>query len=711
MDEIWERLLGKHYVDNTWEYNYKIFAIKICQNDLQYVKDNYQQIIISSFCSKCIIIATFSSDVNIILFLIDKFKTDMSYKNEYGNNCLTLACSNNTKFEIIKYFIEDCMIDVEQKNNEGMNCLMNACEYNNNNNIGIIKYLIENTKIDIRQKNINGDNCLMFACRNKSYIEIIKYLIEKCKMNVNDTNNDGNNCLMFACNFNSNMEIIKYLIEDCKLDVNLTNNLGNNCLIFVSTNCSNIKILKYLIEVLNMKVEHKNKIGDNCLLLASRFNENIEIIKYLVEVCQINENETNLNGDNCLMYACLNNSNIEIIKYFINVVKINIEYKNKQGNNCLMLACTSNLNLEIIKYLIEECKINLNCCNVLNSNCLTLACMLNTNLNIIKYLLEECKMDSTHKNKNNDSCLLVACWKNTNLLVIKYLIEIIGMNVNEFDINFHNCITVASNENKNFVEIISYLINHTNITLTLYKITFENFLKFVPFVSENYYKFNHLLELGIEKYSFESMLVILNNTNPLLLNHFIKNQCKIDNPFNGNFKIFCNLVNELKSYVPLNFNVLNKNIQIKKQKIPYNNYNKCTDILFEHNNICYYGNRNIVFNEIHFLKEIEEIADISQHIILSNSNVPKYIINKYLQSCYDYNFDIEYIKPCDIIHFLKFIDQYPTNLLSIDQLEFEIIDYFEKNNIIFDDFINTICIRYQLKNMYLNIHNIILKKS
>ncbi len=59
--------------------------------------------------------------------------------------------------------------------------------------------------------------------------------------------------------------------------------------------------------------------------------------------------------------------------------------------------------------------------------------------------------------------------------------------------------------------------------------------------------------------------------------------------------------------------------------------------------------------------------------------------------------------------FVKFIDQYPTNILSIDILESQIIDYYDNNKIEYDEFMRKICIKYQLKNMYIHIHNKDLK--
>ncbi len=100
---------------------------------------------------------------------------------------------------------------------------------------------------------------------------------------------------------------------------------------------------------------------------------------------------------------------------------------------------------------------------------------------------------------------------------------------------------------------------------------------------------------------------------------------------------------------------------------------------------------------------MDTFADLSQGIIL-NGNLPKYAINLYIQSCCTNNFNINKIKKSDIINFIKFIDQYPTNILSIGLLELDIIKYIDKFGIKYNDntFLLDICKRYGLKSMYIH---------
>ena len=75
-------------------------------------------------------------------------------------------------------------------------------------------------------------------------------------------------------------------------------------------------------------------------------------------------------------------------------------------------------------------------------------------------------------------------------------------------------------------------------------------------------------------------------------------------------------------------------------------------------------------------------------------------MNQYIKSCLDGVFDFETIRPDNFIQFLKFIDQYPTKILSIDQIEKEIIMYMIKNQIQPNEYILNMCTKYQLKRLY-----------
>ena len=105
-----------------------------------------------------------------------------------------------------------------------------------------------------------------------------------------------------------------------------------------------------------------------------------------------------------------------------------------------------------------------------------------------------------------------------------------------------------------------------------------------------------------------------------------------------------------------------------------------------------------------FINDIIDHTNTSEAFIL-NAPCPKYIIDIYITTSYDRCFDIEKIKIWDFKQFIEFIDQYPTDILSIDKIEHQILNYLLNHNISPDVWMEGLVARYGLKYLYLCMHN------
>jgi hypothetical protein len=152
-------------------------------------------------------------------------------------------------------------------------------------------------------------------------------------------------------------------------------------------------------------------------------------------------------------------------------------------------------------------------------------------------------------------------------------------------------------------------------------------------------------------------------------------------------------------YYDNSFNHVDSETKVRDHERIIIDFSEKPEILFIHNNITYYGSRKIVYGNIYLLDDVTH-WDLNEPIVL-DVDVPKYIILLYIQSCYDGIFDINDIDKDDFKQFLNLVDQYPTKNLSIQSLEFCLINYMDKNMITFDDHLRNICNRYRLKYMYL----------
>jgi hypothetical protein len=505
----------------------------------------------------------------------------------------------------------------------------------------------------------------------------------------------------------------EYFLENITYIANIGSDLLKTCFLLVCWKNTNLEIIKYLIEDLKMDVNHMDKNKNNCLTLACRGNTNLEIIKYLIENLKMNINHTTKYGNNCLTLACRENTNLEIIRYLIDNQKMNVNHMDNYGNNCLTLACWKNTNLEIIRYLIENQKMNINHVNENKNNCLTLACWNNTNLEIIRYLIENQKMDINQMDKNRDNCLTLACRKNTNLEIIRYLIDNQKMNINHVNKNRDNCLTLACWKNTN-LEITRYLIECTDAKISLNKISCDKWEKLMQYVTttKNWHKFDKIFTNGIERYDVYEIGEIVKKMNPILMisQTHLYSTYNVCDPFDEKYiwKDFIKHVDDLKFSVPMTSIKKIEGIKRNERIFEHDFAKNDNLLLFMYNKKAYYGHREIVYDSIACLKEIKENADFNDPIELSGA-MPEYLINMWIGSMYTGKIEMNKIKPGDMMSFLKHVDQYPTDCLSIDTMEQSLVEYYDaieqKCDIFNDPYLRDICHKYKLKKLYLCIHN------
>ncbi len=485
-------------------------------------------------------------------------------------------------------------------------------------------------------------------------------------------------------------------------------NIYDRCFIIGCAFCFNCDILKFLNSVFKINDKFENSSGDNFLMISCRENKNLSIIKYLIEEMKISTKHTNNSGDNCLTVACWKNPNISVIKYLIENIRMNHKKTDCYGNTCLILACWQNPNIDIIEYLINL-GISIDDVNANGNNCLTMCARYNTNIEIIKLLIEKYEMKVNHQDEYGNNSLISACQLNSNLDIIVYLINKCKTLINHLNFDKKNCFSVSFN-NKNCTQIIIYLIQNTDIEINLNYLDYDMYVQILYSIT-NYYRLNEFFLHGIKKcekkfislyFNENNIKTLIKNYNPLMLNKSVREFANIKNPFDENFDDFIKIVDELYYHCPI---IKNNTINIfKNDFVEKQNNEKNSKVLFKHNNINYYGDQKIVYEQILLFSEIKDHSDTNDNFEL-NIMIPQYVVNLYIKSCYTNQIDLNQIHPSNIINFIEFIDHYPTKTLSMNKLEINFIEYFDEHGIEYDDFIIKICLRYKLKNMYLHLHN------
>jgi hypothetical protein len=275
-------------------------------------------------------------------------------------------------------------------------------------------------------------------------------------------------------------------------------------------NLNHIKDTHHQIDVTNI-----SRIQDMFIISAmnSCIDDQKSTFLFLSQVWDIDLTYVNLSGTNCLLSACLSNGNLSLIRYLINDLKMDPFHTDINQCNGLILACWNNVNLEMIKFLLELFDGKENQVDKWGDNCFLAACWNNKNPGIVKYLAQYGKVDTMIVNKTGDNCLLSACiGMGENLDVVKYLIEEMRMDPRYKNANGSNCLICANYHHisENGLKIIEYLINQTEVDLSLEFIRLETYRQILPRIRD-YQKLNAMIGLGIKKYGGKEMNQVLDH--------------------------------------------------------------------------------------------------------------------------------------------------------------------------------------------------------
>jgi hypothetical protein len=427
--------------------------------------------------------------------------------------------------------------------------------------------------------------------------------------------------------------------------------------------CESKSTIDFLINVFNFNInDYGVYLADACA-----YNKSIEVIKYLIGDKMMDPHVVNEYNLNCLQVSSLLNTSIDIIDYLINEQKMDPKKLSPNRSDCFMLSCRKNKNLDIIKYFRKNIDLNLYT-NKQKYRCLLSACRSNTNVNVIQYLFKKFKINNSEFNKYNLNCFNHAFEYNPNLLVSKFLIE-----------DTHLELKIKHNPTKCKLETIIELLASTH----------------------NYKRFNEFLQIIINKSSSLLQDVTI-DINPLMVDKNImkhKYFSEIKDPFGDKYEEFIEMVDDIVCAIP--FSISSVCISpVKRHRI---DFAQQSQKLFKHKGKIYYGDQNIIFNLILLFKDTKFDADDLCELL---EPLPQYLLSLYLQSCYDNKFDFNDIESNDdFLEFLHWIDKYPTNVLSIDNFENEIVKYILVNKVPIDDYINELTSRYRLKHFYILINN------
>jgi hypothetical protein len=447
---------------------------------------------------------------------------------------------------------------------------------------------------------------------------------------------------------------------------------------------------------------HSNEQMIICLKHALSINANIEIIDYLIDHSEIDisgkEFISFLNG----VYA---DNNIYILEH----LKERYDIFNCCGKKKLLMdGSQHDINLNMFKLLINNSGKKWHTSTYYADQLVKSICIFNTHLDVIKFLdnfLINCEANVCVVDRTN-----TICRHNKNPDNIIYVFEIFRNGSQKYDPQLRILTALSSICRNQDLNVVKYLVNYYIDDFKQYMKTIEcvDLLYLIPII-DDCDLLNMIIShvVDISYYTDISRAWFVTKINPLKLTNENISLLKLKDPFDMNFKEFIQIVDEDKTLLHC--------ITKLPDKKKLNNYHKSNhvhdytkrDFLFKHHGIGFYGDREVVYNEIVCLKEMQDMCDFSEEFSLGDGFVvpiPKYIINMYIQTIYEGEIDIFAIDQKDFIVFLKFIDQYPLKCMNINDIESDIVRYCAKYNVI-DSMLSEIASRYQLKELYIYLHN------
>jgi len=397
------------------------------------------------------------------------------------------------------------------------------------------------------------------------------------------------------------------------------------------------------------------------------------------------------------------NHGINIIKHLVKKLPNAEDRVVRRNNMILNYACQNNKHVDVIKYLVKN-GCDPNYVNPNGDNCLTVGCWKKKNMEIIKYFICDLKMDVNHKDYLNNNCFLAACMGRVNIELIKYLVENTEVDTNCVNTRKQNWTTYIKLNTDS--ETIDFLINNEKTNIVFKHGADIKMMEYVLLNTRNHRKINQSVESAVELHGSEIVRKIIERLNPFILTKGNQKLLNI-NPFVENSYEKCvGLLSALghKASVRKIQGVSKKNQNRNKNHNRLNDFTRQNELLFRQGSENYYGHREIVYNAMLLFKDSENLIDFQNPIVLEG-DLSKDVMNLYISAMYTGRIDLDLIPSDEFIDFIKFIDQYPGSGCSVDQLENKIIRYVRKHLPGYCEYLVSVCDKYQLKSMYLSIHN------
>ena len=320
--------------------------------------------------------ACISGVIQLVTFLIDVMKCDITTEDKSGGTCFMMACTS-VNLDIVKLLIKQYKCN--PRISGGIKSLQVAVAYGNvhilewlrqeyhinvamfnkgiipfaaaqYNHLCCLKHLLNNYSFDINATDHSNDTqptLLHLACQ-AGHVAIVLYLTSLPKCDVSAKTSNGSTALHLACKSRS-LPILKHLVEECHMDL-IIRDYNGMAPVHVACEAGSLSLVKYIIEHSSLSLDLTDSFGRTPLLIAA-FSKNLPIIRYL-------------NSKNCnisilddkafnVIHVSAQRGSLDILRFFVDGGYCNPDVTNASNRTPLYLSAQEG-HLEIVEYLLDS---------------------------------------------------------------------------------------------------------------------------------------------------------------------------------------------------------------------------------------------------------------------------------------------------------------------------------------------------------------------
>ena len=401
-----------HYAAEVGDINLLEYLINSCNCELRISANNGQNIFHFSSCNghfhfikhilahypQCISLihspdnegtlpihlACQSGITQLVTYLVDDVKCNVTAKTEVGHTCVTCACGSGN-LSLVMLLIQQYKLDPLVVDKIGMSSLHYSLL---GNHIHIMGWIANQYNINVATHCNNAGSTLLHGAAFFCHSASLQYLVNTYQCDVNATTSDNvpsalYTPLHFACE-KGHVAAVLYLtsLPQCKITAETSN---HSTAIHLTCKSGSLPILKHLVENYSdqLSLYAINDDGKASIHLACEKGA-LNIIKYIIEFSPDLLDLADVNGYTPLLTAAYSN-HLPVVKY-LNSQNCNISVLDGRGFNVLHISSEKGY-FDIVKYLIDGEYVDPNITDFHEHTSLHIA-VLNAQLAIVEYLMD-----------------------------------------------------------------------------------------------------------------------------------------------------------------------------------------------------------------------------------------------------------------------------------------------------------------------------------